>query len=211
MKPPEDPTKQPEDDLAISRRTLIASVAFVPLAALTATAQSPAAAPTKALDPIQRHMLEAFIDRLIPNDDLGPGAVEGGAAEYIDRALADYLAGEKQSITDGLAYMDAHCVAVRGGPFADLPAATRDDVMTAMEANTVPGFPTARAFFNRVRRLTLEGMFGDPHYGGNTNFAGWDLIKYPGPRPAVAPEDQKMGVEVKPYHRSAWGVEHDGH
>ncbi len=187
----------------------MASVAFVPLAALTASAQS--ATPARALDPIQRHMLEAFVDRLIPKDDLGPGAVEAGAAEYIDRCLADYLAAEKQSITDGLAYMDAHCVAARGGPFADLPAATRDEVMTAMEANTVPGFPTARAFFNRVRRLTLEGMFGDPHYGGNTNFAGWDLIKYPGPRPAVAPEDQKMGVDVKPYHQSAWGAEHDGH
>ncbi len=213
MKPPENleanPKEKPEDDLAISRRTLIASVAFVPLAALTASAQS--ATTVRALDPIQRHMLEAFVDRLIPKDELGPGAVEGGAAEYIDRCLADYLAAEKQSITDGLAYMDAHCVAARGGPFADLPAATRDEVMTAMEANTVPGFPTARAFFNRVRRLTLEGMFGDPHYGGNTNFAGWDLIKYPGPRPAVAPEDQKMGVDVKPYHKSAWGAEHDGH
>lgn len=209
MKPIENPKEKPEDDLAISRRTLMASVAFVPLAALTSSGQT--TAPARALDPIQRHMLEAFVDRLIPKDELGLGAVEGGAAEYIDRCLTDYLAAEKQSITDGLAYMDAHCVATRGGPFADLPAATRDEVMTAMEANTVPGFPTARAFFNRVRRLTLEGMFGDPHYGGNTNFAGWDLIKYPGPRPAVAPEDQKMGVEIKPYHQSAWGAEHDGH
>jgi len=210
MKPPENPKEKPEDDLTISRRTLIASAAFVPLAALTASAQTPAA-PAKALDPIQRGMLEAFVDRLIPKDELGPGAVEAGAAEYIDRCLADYLAAEKQSITDGLAYLDAHCVAVRGGPFADLPAYTRDAVITAMEANTITGFPTARAFFNRVRRLTLEGMFGDPHYGGNVNFAGWDLIRYPGPRPAVAPEDQKMGVEIKPYHRSAWGAEHDGH
>jgi gluconate 2-dehydrogenase gamma chain len=200
---------KPEESSEISRRTLLASAAFVPLAALTASAQT--AAPAKALDSIQRRMLEAFVDRLIPKDELGPGALEAGAAEYIDRSLADYLASEKQSITDGLAYMDAHCLAARGGPFAELPPATRDEVITAMEANTVKGFPTARAFFNRVRRLTLEGMFGDPHYGGNTNFAGWDLIKYPGPRPAVAPEDQKMGVEIKPYHQSAWGAEHDGH
>jgi gluconate 2-dehydrogenase gamma chain len=202
---------QDKDDLTISRRTLIASAAFVPLAALTAKAQTPAAAPAHALDATQRRMLEAFVDRLIPKDELGPGAVEAGAAEYIDRCLADYLAAEKQSITDGLAYMDAYAFAVQGGSFTDLSPDKRDAVITAMEANTIAGFPTARAFFNRVRRLTLEGMFGDPHYGGNTNFAGWDLIKYPGPRPAVAPEDQKMGVEIKPYRRSAWGVEHDGH
>jgi hypothetical protein len=57
----------------------------------------------------------------------------------------------------------------------------------------------------------LEGMFGDPHYGGNKNFAGWDLIKYPGPRPAVSPEMQKMGEPIAPYRRSAWGPEHSGH
>ena len=27
---------------------------------------------------------------------------------------------------------------------------------------------------------TREGMFSDPIYGGNVNFAGWDLIGYPG-------------------------------
>jgi hypothetical protein len=200
-----------KDDLNLSRRTLIVSAAFVPLAALTARAQTPAAAPTKALDATQRHILEALVDRLIPKDELGPGAVEGGAAEYIDRCLADYLSAEKTSITDGLAYTDAYARATHGGAFAELSPEKRDEVLTVMEAGTVAGFPTARAFFNRVRRLTLEGMFGDPHYGGNTNFAGWDLIKYPGPRPATSPEDQKMGVEIKPYRRSAWGADHNGH
>jgi gluconate 2-dehydrogenase gamma chain len=57
-------------------------------------------------------------------------------------------------------------------------------------------------FFALIRRLTLEGMFGDPSYGGNRNFAGWDLIRYPGPRLAVAPEDQRMGVEIKPVRYS---------
>ncbi len=40
----------------------------------------------------------------------------------------------------------------------------------------------------------MEGMFGDPYYGGNKNFAGWDLIRYPGPRLATSADDQKMGV-----------------
>jgi gluconate 2-dehydrogenase gamma chain len=196
-----------KDDLTISRRTLIASAAFVPLAALTASAQTP----VKALDANQRRILEAFVDRLIPKDELGPGAVEAGAAEYIDRCLADYLAAEKTAIIDGLASLDAYARASHGGTFTDLSPEKRDEVLTAMEANTAQGFANGRNFFNRVRRLTLEGMFGDPHYGGNTNFAGWDLIKYPGPRPATSPDDQKMGVEIKPYRRSAWGADHNGH
>ncbi len=37
---------------------------------------------------------------------------------------------------------------------------------------------------------TWQGMFGDPRYGGNRDFAGWDLIRYPGARVSVSREDQ---------------------
>jgi hypothetical protein len=92
-----------------------------------------------------------------------------------------------------------------------LSADQKDDVLAAIENGSATTVPNARAFFNRVRRLMLEGMFGDPHYGGNSNFAGWDLIRYPGPRQAVSPEEQKMSTLPKPYRRSAWGAEHSGH
>src|SRR5258708_5821528 len=84
-----DPLNPQTDDATISRRTLVPAIAFVPLAALTASAQTPApaAAPAKALDAAQRRILEAFLDRLIPKDELGPGAAEGGAAQYIARFL----------------------------------------------------------------------------------------------------------------------------
>ena len=65
-------------------------------------------------------------------------------------------------------------------------------------------------FFNRARILTLEGMFSDPYYGGNKNFAGWDLIRYPGPRTAVAAENQALNADVKPYRMSAYGIKY-GH
>jgi gluconate 2-dehydrogenase gamma chain len=197
------------DDLTLSRRTLInsvvASAAFVPLAALTASAQTKA--PT-ALNAGERKILDAFVDRLIPADELGPGALQAGAAEYIDRALAGYIAAERGAIGEGLAAVDTFAKASQGAAFADLSPEKRDAVITALEAGQ--GFPAGRNFFNRVRRLTLEGMFSDPHWGGNQNFVGWDLIRYPGPRPAVGPEEQKMGVDIKPYRKSAWGTEH-GH
>jgi hypothetical protein len=180
----------------ITRRTVLATTAFVPLAALTARAQAPATALTAS----ELETLQAFSDRLVPADENGPGALEMGAATYIDRTLATANAAEKPSFLEGLAGVEALSKSTHNASFSDLTAAQRDQLMTQMENGAA-----TRAFFNRVRRLTLEGMFCDPYYGGNKNFAGWDLIRYPGPRLAVAPEDQKMSTPPKPYRRSAYG------
>ena len=195
------------DSTRISRRTVLAGATIVPVAAITAAAQ----APKTALSASERQTLDAFVDRLVPKDELGPGAVEMGAASYIDLSLADYLAAEKPSFVEGLAAVDAYARAQHDARFADLSAEKKDAVLTAMENGDASGFtPNSRVFFNRVRRLTLEGMFCDPYYGGNKNFAGWDLIRYPGPRLAVGPEDQKMSTLPKPLHQSAYGSGH-GH
>jgi hypothetical protein len=61
----------------LSRRTVIASAALVPVAALHSSAQQKS--PEHALTPMQLRTLEAFIDRLIPRDENGPGAVDAGA------------------------------------------------------------------------------------------------------------------------------------
>ena len=202
MRPEENDTPQ------ISRRTVLASATLVPVAALTATAQSRAT----ALSPAYRQILDAFVDRLVPKDELGPGALEMGAAQYIDLALADALAAEKGAFTDGLAATDAFSRKQFDAPFHLLSEEKKDGVLTALESGQVPDFPNARAFFARVRRLTLEGIFGDPYYGGNQNFAGWDLIRYPGPRLAVAAEDQKMSAAPKPLRQSAYGTKFEhGH
>lgn len=188
----------------VTRRTVLATATFVPLAALTAAAQVPAT----ALSAAELKTLEAFIDRLCPKDENGPGAVEMGAATYIDRALAGALAAEKNAFGEGLASVEAFARSAHNAAFTDLAPEQRDELLTAMDTGTAAGFPNARNFFNRVRRLTLEGMFGDPYYGGNKNFGGWDLIRYPGPRLAVGPEDQKMSTPPKPYRRSAYGNGH---
>jgi gluconate 2-dehydrogenase gamma chain len=189
------------DSLNMTRRRVIATAAFVPLAALTASAQ----ALETALSPMQLKTLEAFIDRIVPKDELGPGAVECGAANYIDRALAGALAAEKGAFLEGLEGTDVLARTTHNAAFADLPPDMRDGLLTSMDNGTAANFPNARQFFARVRRLTLEGMFSDPYYGGNKNFAGWDLIRYPGPRLAVALEDQRMSAPPKPYRRSAYG------
>jgi len=191
-----------------TRRAVIASAAIVPVATLTSSAQQPESA--GALTAAQMKTLEAFVDRLIPSDELGPGAVAAGAQNYINIQLAGYLAPEKAAFVAGLEGIETYAKRVHGAAFTALSPEKRDEVLTAMDTGRAEGFTNARNFFTRARRLTLEGTFGDPHYGGNTNGIGWDIIRYPGPRPAVEADQQRLATPVAPYRRSAWGAtEHE--
>src|SRR5437773_550208 len=73
------------------------------------------------------------------------------------------------------------------------PAARQDEVITALEQGKVTGFtwPSPQAFFNTLRTHTMEGMFADPIYGGNKDFAGWRLVGFPGAQPVYTPADLK--------------------
>ena len=51
---------------------------------------------------------------------------------------------------------------------------------------------------------TVQGTFCDPFYGGNDNFVGWDMLGYPGVRTVVTADEQKMGITLKPNHKSAY-------
>jgi len=181
----------------ISRRAVIATAALVPVSAV----RSAAASADSVFSAAQRMTLEAFMDRLVPEDENGPGAVACGAANYIDRSLGDFLAAEKTSFLSGLDAVDRHARTTFGAAFADVAPDRQDEIMRAIERDN-------RAFFERARRLTIEGMMSDPHYGGNTNYAGWDLIRYPGPRLAVGEADQKIKDAIRPVRASAYGHGH---
>jgi gluconate 2-dehydrogenase gamma chain len=173
----------------IPRRSLLASAAIVPAAAIRSAAQTTRSVFSDA----QKRCLEAFANRLIPRDEYCPSAVECGAVDYIDRSLAEPQAGGVAAILAGLDGVDAFAKTSQSASLADLPAEKQDAVLTAVEKA-----PDTAAFFTTIRRLVLEGMFCDPRWGGNRNYAGWDLIRYPGPRLAVAVEEQQIGVAVKP-------------
>src|SRR5580700_10328559 len=142
----------------ISRRAVIVSAAIIPVAALTSAAQ-PAPAPASALSGAQLRILAAFVDRIIPKDELGPSASESDVPVYINRSLGDYLAGEKAAFIEGLEATDAFARRSHTRPFIELTPEKQDAVLTAMESGSAEGFPNARGFFNRARRLTMEGMF----------------------------------------------------
>jgi gluconate 2-dehydrogenase gamma chain len=159
----------------------------------------------ETLTSAEADVLEAFCARLIPTDALGPGATEARAAHYIDRSLGGALAASRETYRLGLTALDAYARSAKGAPFAKLAAADQDALLTEMEKNTAPGFaPNSAAFFALVRDHTLQGTFGDPYYGGNAGFAGWELIGYPGIRLAVTEKDQAMSPHLVPVRKSAY-------
>lgn len=200
---------------ALSRRELlkragaVGAVAAVPSWALSpAVVRAPAQASLVTLTAAEGRTLEAIAARLIPTDQDGPGATEARAAHYIDQALAGALASSRDAYTAGLASADAYAEASRGTPFARLPADAQDAVLRDLEENAATGFtPGSSTFFNLVRTHTIQGTFCDPHYGGNANFVGWDLIGYPGVRIVVTASQQRMDVAMRPTHRSAYDFE----
>ncbi len=164
---------------------------------------APAAASTQAaaretletLTAAEAATLDAIAARLIPTDENGPGAAEARATRYIDRALGGALADAREAYRTGLADVDARARASKGAPFAQLSAADQDAILTEMESTP---------FFTVVRTHTIQGTFGDPYYGGNANFAGWDLIRYPGVRLAATADDQRMDPLPARVRRSAY-------
>jgi gluconate 2-dehydrogenase gamma chain len=168
--------------------------------------------PLQALTAVEADLLDAIVARLIPSDASGPGAREAQAVRYIDRALAGALSGSRDAYRAGLAGLDRYARSSRGAPFTSLSPTDQDslliDVETGAATGSGAGFDgSSAAFFALVRTHTLQGTFGDPFYGGNANFAGWDLLGYPGIRTTVTADDQRLGVTVAPTHKSAYDHE----
>ena len=149
--------------------------------------------------------LDAAVARLIPADDLGPGAKEAGVTCFIDRQLTsvwgshgrNYRAGPwpegtpyqgfQSRLTPREIYRAAirdvnrHCLARYQKAFEFLPAAQQDEVLKALEDGGIElESLSAKLFFNLLHRNTLEGFFADPSYGGNRDKAGWKLVGFPG-------------------------------
>src|SRR5437762_218446 len=91
----------------------------------------------------------------------------------------------------GLAQLDAYCRKTYNDSFVRLDGGRQDLVIAALEQGKAAGFawPTAQAFFETVRTHTIEGLFADPVYGGNKDFAGWRLVGFPGGQAVYTPAD----------------------
>jgi gluconate 2-dehydrogenase gamma chain len=220
---------------SISRRDLLKAAAATGAAALAPaslaasasaaapwTPTAPVPLPTLAAAPVlagplnnltaaETEILAAMIDRLIPSDDLGPGATQAGALRYIDRALSEAESESVDAYRAGIAALEGYSQYSRGAPFTELSARDQDSVLIDVQTGSATGAGTgfvgsSAAFFNMVKGHTWQGTFGDPQYGGNASFVGWDLIRYPGVRLRVTDEEQRLleAGDLEPARRSAY-------
>lgn len=169
--------------------------------------------------------LDAALSRLIPKDELGPGAKEAGVTFFLDRQLAgpygeashwymqgpwkkgDPTQGYQSRMTPAELYraaikaIDAHSGdKFSGKTFSQLTAAQQDDILKGLEKGDIDlKTVDAKSFFTMFLQNTMEGFFSDPLYGGNRDMVGWKLIGFPGARydyrPYVKKHGQKLGLQ----------------
>lgn len=158
-------------------------------------------------NPAEAAFVEAAVARLIPDDDLGPGALQAGVPFFLDRQLAgEYGRGErwymqgpwsKGEPTQGwqtrmgpaalyraaVREIDEATIRDAKSAFAKLTASDQEAWLHRMEDGKLElGSVDAKAFFKLLWQNTLEGYWSDPVYGGNLDMAGWKLIGFPGAR-----------------------------
>ena len=135
----------------------------------------------------------AFAERLMPGASGKPGAHDAGVLNYIDLALAGAYSDLQDFYRRGLAQLDVYCRKIYHEPFVKLEPSRQDEVIAALEAGKVTEFtwPNPQDFFNTVRTHTMEGMFADPIYGGNKDYAGWKLVGFPGAQPIFTRTDME--------------------
>ncbi|RQZ62267.1 gluconate 2-dehydrogenase subunit 3 family protein [Burkholderia sp. Bp9004] len=169
--------------------------------------------------------VRAAVDRLIPEDDLGPGAVKAGVPEYIDRQMETpyghgklwYMQGPfhpdqaaemgyqlnmtpRDIYRHGIKECDEYCAKQYGGKtFTQLDTHNQEAVLRDIEHQKVhfEAVP-ARTFFSYLLGNTKEGFLADPMYGGNKGMVGWKMVGFPGARADFQDWIEQPGVKY-PY------------
>jgi len=154
--------------------------------------------------PNEAAFIEAACARLIPLDELWPGAVEAGVPNYLDKQLGGawgagerlYRSGPWQAGTPSQGYQLPFTPAelfrnalrgveadlkAQGKVFKNLSGDDQDAYLKSLEAGgkDLNGVPS-ELFFQILLGMTVEGYFSDPAYGGNKDMAAWKMIGFPG-------------------------------
>jgi gluconate 2-dehydrogenase gamma chain len=175
--------------------------------------------------------IEAACDRLIPADESGPGALSAGVPNYLDKQLGGawgagerlYRSGPWQSGTPSQGYQlpfspaelfHASLRAIsrdlgRGTPFHEMSGEAQDAYLKSLEsgAHDLDGVPSA-VFFDMLLKMTVEGFFSDPVYGGNRDMVAWRMIGFPGAYADYYEAIDRHGVK---FEREPMSLAEDGH
>jgi gluconate 2-dehydrogenase gamma chain len=151
----------------------------------------------KALSDEEAVTLAAIAERIFPKTDT-PGAVEIGAVNYIDVALAGDYAALAPLYRQGLRALQRYSRAKFGKRFFELADGDMDALLRDFEAGNADMFKPAAEFFETVRYHVLEGVFCEPQYGGNKNMIGWRLVNFPGQQFGYPDPYINKRVDVEP-------------
>jgi len=158
--------------------------------------------------PAERRCVEALSARLIPSDNMGPGAREARVVDFIDSQLAGfygrgdrwYMRGPFREGTDEQGYQSEFAPALlyrravqsledfcrgefAGRVFAELSESEQDLTLSRMEDGELELKEiSSKTFFDLVLENTIEGYFCDPIHGGNHDMVGWRVVGFPGAR-----------------------------
>jgi gluconate 2-dehydrogenase gamma chain len=211
-------------DESSGRRRFLKSIGAISAAGLPVTGTSaephPHAGNSKAgnymfLSAAEVAFVDAAVARLIPADELGPGAKEAGVTYFIDQQLFGgwgmmakmYRQGPhpegtpQQGYQSPLTPQEIYRAAIReinklvGKPFEKLAAKEQDELLRNLEEGklALESVPS-RFFFNLLLENTIEGFFSDPIYGGNRDKVGWKLVGFPGVAAVYTTLVDKHGV-----------------
>ena len=165
--------------------------------------------------------INAACARLIPDDESGPGAVETGVPEFIDRQLEGafghaarwYTQGPfisaapefghqgkatpREIYRAGIAALDDHCRKnFSGKNFAGCDASIQDQVLKDIESGEITFEAVAgKTFFMWLLQNANEGYLSDPIHGGNKDMGAWKMIGFPGARADFADWVRRHGEQ----------------
>ncbi|NEI72432.1 gluconate 2-dehydrogenase subunit 3 family protein [Rhizobium lusitanum] len=198
------------------RGFLLGAMKVVPAAALLSGSQAVIAEaattpegykPTYFNDEEWRFIIAA-VDRLIPSNEDGPGALDLHVPEFIDRQMetdyghgarwylqgpyypdSDFTLGYQMRYSPRELYraaipeVDDYCRKTHGKAFADLDGVAQGEMLAALQKGVAPlNSVKPNEFFLHLLANTKEGYFSDPMYGGNYKMGAWKMIGFPGAR-----------------------------
>jgi gluconate 2-dehydrogenase gamma chain len=201
-------------DRPTSRRNLIKGLGLLPVAAAAAGGSAQAAVPQQEtynpsfFNTTEWAFVNSVCDRLIPHDDIGPGAVELGVPEFLDRHMqTPYASGDiwymqgpfveappqfgyqgrlplRDILRVGIKAVDDYCAKTFSGhSFAALEHAQQETVLKGLEKGDIKLEEiSSKLFFTQLLGEVRYGYFADPKYGGNKDMGSWKMIGYPGVR-----------------------------
>lgn len=176
--------------------------------------------------PDQFKVVDAAAEVIFPKTEAGPGAKELLVAYYIDHQMAgsfglntkEYMTApfypneavpeqgyqthlKRQEVFDlGIVALNAEANKKYKAKFNEITEEEQIVILTDFEEDKVKmsGSVSSKFFFTLLRKVTLEGAYTDPMYGGNKDMAGWKMKNFPGHQGSYAHLGKDEFVVVEP-------------